>query len=92
MDQNDQRILTQTPVSFTSSFVADGKASIDLQVNTLNGFAQATFEYISCAGSTGNNDIIVVFLVVNNNTLSISRDISILAENIGTIQFISATP
>ena len=92
VDQNGQRILTQTPINFTSSCVADGKASIDAQVNTINGVAQATFEDISCAGSSGIDDIIVASSTINNNTVSISRQFSILAEDIGAIQFISATP
>lgn len=92
VDHNGQRILTPTPINFTSSCVADGKASVDAQVNTINGVAQATFEDISCAGSSGINDIIVASSTINNNTVSISRDFSILAEEIGAIQFISATP
>ena len=92
VDQNGQRILTQTHINFTSSCVTDGKASLDAQVNTINGIAQATFEDISCAGSTGINDIIVASSTINNTTVSISREFSILAEDIGAVQFISATP
>jgi hypothetical protein len=92
VDQNGQRILTQTHITFTSSCVTDGKASLDAQVNTINGIAQATFEDISCAGSTGINDIIVASSTINNTTVSISREFSILAEDIGAVQFISATP
>jgi hypothetical protein len=92
VDENDQRILTQTPVTFTSSCVEGGFASIDQQVNTVNGEAFATYEDTNCAGGDGNEDVIVASLVVNNSTLSVTRSISILAESIGSISFISAEP
>lgn len=92
VDENDQRILTQTPVTFTSSCVKDGFASIDQQVNTINGEAGATYEDISCAGGDGNEDVIVASIVVNNSTISITRSISILAESVGSINFVSANP
>ncbi|WP_293746345.1 Ig-like domain-containing protein [uncultured Paraglaciecola sp.] len=92
VDENDQRILTQTPVTFTSSCAEENSATIDQQVNTVNGEAFATYEDISCAGGDGNDDVIVASLVVNNSTLSITRSISILAESVGSITFVSADP
>jgi hypothetical protein len=92
VDENDQRILTQTPITFTSSCAEKGFANIDQQVNTVNGEAFATYEDISCAGSDGNEDVIVASLVVNDSTLSITRSIFILAESVGSITFISANP
>jgi len=92
VDENDQRILTQTPITFTSSCAEDGFANIDQQVNTVNGEAFATYEDISCAGGDGNEDVIVASLVVNDSTLSITRSISILAESVGSITFVSAEP
>jgi hypothetical protein len=92
VDENDQRILTQTPVSFTSICTEDGFATIDQQVNTVNGEAVATYEDISCAGGDGNEDVIVASVVVNNSTLSITRSITILAESVGSINFVSADP
>jgi hypothetical protein len=92
VDENDQRILTQTPITFTSSCAQDGFANIDQQVNTVNGEAFATYEDISCAGGDGNEDVIVASLVVNDSTLSINRSISILAESVGSISFVSADP
>lgn len=92
VDENDQRILTQTPITFTSSCAEDGFANIDQQVNTVNGEAFATYEDLSCAGGDGNEDVIVASLVVNDSTVSITRSISILAESVGSITFISADP
>lgn len=92
VDENDQRILTQTPVTFSSNCVADGFATIDTLVNTINGVANATFEDQSCAGGEGNTDSIVASVVVNNATLSVSQTISIQAESIGSLAFVSAEP
>ena len=92
VDENDQRITTPTPISFTSTCVANGEATIDEAVTTINGVASATFEDLSCAGSTGNMDQIVASVVVNNVTIPITREISILPEGIGSIAFVSATP
>jgi hypothetical protein len=92
VDENEQRILTQTPITFTSSCVEDGFASIDQQVNTVNGEAFATYEDVSCAGGDGNEDVIVASLLVNDSIVTITRSISILAESVGSITFISADP
>jgi hypothetical protein len=92
VDENDQRILTQTPITFTSSCAEDGFASIDQLVNTVNGEAVSTYEDISCAGGDGNDDVIVASLFVNNSTLSLNRSISILAESVGSITFVSVDP
>lgn len=92
VDEQDQRILTQTPISFSSNCVSDGLASIDPQVNTINGVANATYEDQSCAGGTGNNDTIVASLLVNNATVALTQDITIEPESIGSLEFISAQP
>jgi hypothetical protein len=92
VDENDQRILTQTPVTFSSNCVTDGFATIDTLVNTINGVAHTTFEDQSCAGGDGNTDVIVASVFVNNTTLSLSQVFSIQAESIGSLAFISAEP
>jgi hypothetical protein len=92
VDENDQRILNQTPITFTSHCTEDGFASIEQLVNTVNGEAFATYADISCAGGSGNDDVIFASIVVNNTTISITRAISILAESVGSIIFISAEP
>jgi hypothetical protein len=89
VDQNGQRILSQTPVSFSSSCVSSGLANIDLQVNTINGIAQSTFEDTNCGG---NQDVVTASVLVNNATMSVSRTISILPDSVGSITFVSAQP
>ena len=92
VDENDVRIQTPTAISFSSTCVTNGDANLDAVVTTVNGEASSTFEDLSCAGSTGNTDQIIASVVVNNATLSLSRDLTIQPENIGSIAFISATP
>jgi hypothetical protein len=92
VDQNEQRIITPTTVTFSSNCVQSGLATLDEQVNTINGEAFSTFEDVACAGSIGNNDVIVANLLANDQTLTVSRNIEILAENIGSIVFVSALP
>ena len=89
VDQNDQRILSQTPVSFSSSCVSNGLAAIDQQVNTINGIAQSTFEDLNCGG---NQDVVTASVLVNNSLMSVSRTISILPDSVGSITFVSAEP
>jgi hypothetical protein len=92
VDQNDQRIIPPTPISFSSNCVTNNLAIIDETVNTINGEAFSTFEDMSCAGANGNTDQIIATLVANNQTLTLIRSIELLPEDIGSIQFISADP
>ncbi|MFQ3189402.1 MAG: hypothetical protein ACI936_000526 [Paraglaciecola sp.] len=92
VDQNGQRFLTPSPISFTSTCVDADRASIDLQVNTINGVAQATYEDISCAGSEGNVDTVIASLILDNSRVTLTRGIVIQGESIGSIGFVSAQP
>jgi hypothetical protein len=92
VDQNGQRFLTPSPISFTSTCVEADRSSIDLQVNTINGVAKATYEDISCAGSEGNVDTVVASLILDNSTVTLTRSIAIQGESIGSIGFVSAQP
>ena len=89
VDQNGQRVLTQTPVNFSSNCVTSGLATIDLQVKTINGTAQSTYEDQNCGG---NQDVITASVLVNNATLTVSRTIAILPDSAGSITFVSAQP
>jgi hypothetical protein len=92
VDQNGQRFLTPSPISLTSTCVEADRSSIDLQVNTINGVAKATYEDISCAGSEGNVDTVVASLILDNSTVTLTRSIAIQGESIGSIGFVSAQP
>jgi hypothetical protein len=92
VDENDNRIITPVPVSFTSNCVQSGQAQIDQTVNTINGVAESTYEDISCAGGNGNSDTIVASVNINNTPIALSKSIDIQAESVGSISFVSATP
>lgn len=92
VDENDERILTPTTVSFSTTCVENGLATIDQEVSTINGEAFSTFEDISCAGAGGNSDTAVAILVNGEETLTLQRSFDIQAEQIGSIEFISAEP
>ena len=91
-DANGNPIRSSTPVSFTSSCVTEGRATLDLTVSTVNGRASSTYEDINCAGGNGNDDLVTATVLVNNTPISVSRTIQLLPETIGSIEFVSATP
>lgn len=92
VNENDERITTPTPITFSTTCVTNNQATIDETVTTINGIASATFEDLSCAGATGNTDQVIASVVINNVTTSITRELSIRPEDIGSISFVSATP
>ncbi len=92
VDANGLRIQTPTPVTFTSTCVANGNASMDASVFTVNGRARATFEDISCAGATGADDVIIASVISNGVTETATATITIQGEQLGSIEFISAEP
>jgi hypothetical protein len=92
VDQNDSLIISPTPVTFTSACAANGSTNLDAQVTTINGKARSTYEDVSCATVSGNQDILVATITVNNVALTATREIKLLPEAVGSIEFISAEP
>ncbi|REL25817.1 Ig-like protein, group 1 [Thalassotalea euphylliae] len=92
VDSQGNRINTPTPVSFSSNCVQSSDATVDASVFTIKGTANATFEDLSCAGSAGTDDAIVASITVNGITSIASGTLSIAGEQLGSIEFISATP
>ncbi len=92
VDTDDQRINTPTSVSFTSTCVTNGNATIDLTVFSIRGNASATYEDIKCAGATGTEDIIQASITTNGITNIASEIINITGEELGSIEFLSAEP
>jgi len=92
IDGNGVRVQTPTPISFTSNCVVSEAATIDGSVFTVNGSGHATFEDINCAGTTGTDDVIVASVTINGITEIASATISILGEQLGSIEFVSAQP
>ena len=92
VDAGGVRIQTPTPVTFTSTCVANSDATIDASVFTVNGRARATFEDTSCAGATGADDVIIAAVTSNGVTNTATTTINIQGEQLGSIEFISAQP
>jgi hypothetical protein len=89
VDENNQRIMLPTQVSFTSNCVESKRARIGTGVATINGVATTTYEDISCGGG---QDVIQATVTVNNQTKSLVQTINIAPENIGSIEFVSSSP
>lgn len=92
VDENEVLISTPIPVTFTSNCVQNGNASIDESVLSINGTASSTFADISCAGTTGTDDVLIASIAVNNITSTANETITIDGEQLGSIEFISAEP
>ena len=92
VDSNDNLITSPIPVTFISNCVQSGNANIDESVLSVNGKANATFEDIDCAGTSGADDIITASVTVNDLTNTASKTITITGEQLGSIEFISAEP
>ncbi len=92
IDINNERVQAPTPVSFTSNCVANNDAVIDQTVYSIAGSAQATFEDLSCAGTSGTTDVIVAKVSINGIEEEAYATITIQGEQLGAIEFISAQP
>lgn len=84
-----QRLLSPTLVTFTSICAQNGDAKVDEQITTVNGEASTTYEDIRCAGNT---DIVSAAITLNSTVLTISKNIQIQPESVGSIAFVSADP
>ncbi|GAB3027438.1 hypothetical protein [Bowmanella dokdonensis] len=91
-DENGDPVSQAATVQFSSPCVTAGDAVLDTQVQTVNGVANAAYEDISCAGANGSTDVISATLELEDETLSLQQSISIAAEGLGSISFVSATP
>ena len=92
VDENEELIVTPTPVTFTSNCVQSGNATIDESVLSINGTASSTFADVDCAGTTGTDDILVANITLNDITSTANETITINGEQLGSIEFISADP
>jgi hypothetical protein len=92
VDESGNLIVTPIPVTFTSNCVQNLTATIDESVLSINGTANSTFEDISCAGTSGTDDVLLASVAINGITNVASETISIQGEQLGSIEFISAEP
>ncbi|MDD5056544.1 MAG: hypothetical protein PHQ60_02125 [Sideroxydans sp.] len=78
-------VTTPQSVSFTSSCVASGKATITASTTTVNGVATASYKDNGCAGS----DTVTASV---SGMASSSATIAVAAPVAGSLQFVSASP
>jgi hypothetical protein len=90
VDEQGNLFSKSAEVVFTSicSEQVNATASIDSPVVTSNGVAESTYQAKGCVG----DDPITVNVVINDQNLSASGSINVLAADVGSIQFVSATP
>ena len=91
---NGDSLFTESPITitFASTCVTAGSANMDQTVVTVNGKASATFEDVSCATAFGNDDTIVATASINATDITATHEVSIQAESLGSIEFLSASP
>jgi hypothetical protein len=92
IDENGDLIVTPIPVTFTSNCVQNSTAVIDESVLSINGTASSTFEDISCAGTSGTDDVLLASVAVNGIINTATETFTINGEQLGSIEFISAEP
>ena len=92
VDENFNPITTATSVSFTSTCASNSDATLDANATTINGVATSTYQDISCAGAQGNVDTIVATVRVNSADLTATKDVTLSAEGLGSVEFVSASP
>jgi hypothetical protein len=89
LQQSDGTLYAQSvSVSFNSSCVAQGLASITSPVTTSTGIATATYSAKGCNGT----DAITATATVGSNSLSASGSVTVAPASIGSIIYKSATP
>ncbi len=75
-------------VAFSSPCVSNGRALIDTPVATVNGRAVSTYRDVNC----GQVDVITASASVGGQVLTASATLDVLPPNVGSIQYVSATP
>lgn len=90
VDEQDQLYSDSAEFTFTSlcSTQVVPTASLDSPVVTSNGAAESIYFAKGCVG----DDPITVNVVVNGQNLSATGSIKVLSADVGSIQFVSATP
>lgn len=90
VDEQNNLFTESAEITFTSvcSEQVIPTAELDSPVVTSNGMAESTYFAKGCVG----DDPITVNVIVNGQNLSATGSINVLAADVGSIQFVSATP
>ncbi|MGM9490607.1 hypothetical protein [Ideonella sp. YS5] len=82
--KGDAPYTTPLSVSFTSSCVNVGKATLDAQVTTRNGVATASYADMACAAV----DTITASVTLGGATVTRSGDLTVMSASAGSIKFV----
>ena len=88
VDDQDNLFTEPVEVNFSSSCSSQSLAAINSPITTSNGIATSTYLATGCTG----DDTINVTANAGGINLSASSSIKVLAADIGSIEFVSATP
>ncbi len=88
VDGNGAPVTNTFTVSFTSGCVADGTATLESGINTINGQAQAEYSANGCVG----DDEVRATVTVDGTELLAIGTIVVEQEAVGAIEFVSADP
>ena len=90
VDQQGQPFTESVDLQFTSRCTEEtpAAASLSSPVNTSSGQATSTYLARGCVG----DDLITVNAVVGSQNLSATATVNVLPADIGSIEFVSATP
>jgi len=92
LDDDLSPITDSVLVTFDSNCVQAGTATIDSEVFSINGVVNSTYQDLSCATASGNDDIIVATMTINSEEYQASVPVSISPESVASIEFVSAIP
>lgn len=88
VDSSGAPYATATDITFTSTCAASGLATLTSPVATNNGAAVSTYQAIGCEGT----DTITATATVGDATLTATGSVSVAESELGSIQFVSASP
>lgn len=89
LQRSDGSLYSETAtVTFNSSCIAQGLATVTSPVEITNGIATTTYSATGCSGT----DVITARTTVDGTVLSATGSVNVAPAAIGSIVFVSATP
>lgn len=88
VDGNDNQLTDSYEVYYNSSCISQGLAEVSSPVSSINGVATTTYVARGCSGL----DTITARVQVNDQELNAQAELTVEAADLGSIEFISATP
>jgi hypothetical protein len=88
VDSSGNPYADPVDVSFVSTCVANGTATLTSPVTTVGGVANSTYVAKGCSGT----DTITATVTISGSSLSATGVLTVAAASVGSIQFVAATP